>query len=204
MVYDLFIKGGPIMWPLLVCSLVSVTVIIERAIFWWRQDKRRNSMLVEEILHHTEKGNFEGATSIGSGISDVVVRVLFSALVHKDDGPLENMQIAAQDEIEEMKRGMGVLDTIITMAPLLGILGTVIGIIESFNLLGLAGIEEPRAVVGGIAQALITTVAGLSVALITLIPFNYLITKVGKTARHLEKITARFEVAYEKGMKRCN
>ncbi|MEA3222516.1 MAG: MotA/TolQ/ExbB proton channel family protein [Thermodesulfobacteriota bacterium] len=204
MVYDLFVKGGPIMWPLLVCSLVSVTVIIERAIFWWRQDKRRTSMLVEEILRHTEEGNFEGATSIGSGISDVVVRVLTSALVHKDDGPLENMQIAAQDEIEEMKRGMGVLDTIITMAPLLGILGTVIGIIESFNLLGLAGIEEPRAVVGGVAQALITTAAGLSVALITLIPFNYLITKVDKAAKHLEKITARFEVAYKKGMKRCN
>lgn len=203
MVYDLFVKGGPIMWPLLVCSLVSVTVIIERAIFWWRQDKRRKSMLVEEILHHTESGNFEGAI-IGSGISDVVVRVLTSALVHKDDGPLENMQIAAQDEIEGMKRGMGVLDTIITMAPLLGILGTVIGIIESFNLLGLTGIEEPRAVVGGIAQALITTAAGLSVALITLIPFNYLITKVDKAAKNLEKTIARFEVAYKKGMKRCN
>jgi biopolymer transport protein ExbB len=155
MVYDLFVKGGPIMWPLLVCSLVSVTVIIERAIFWWRQDRRRNNMLVEEILCHTEKGNFEGSISIGSGISDVVVRVLISALVHKDDGPLENMQIAAQDEIEGMKRGMGVLDTIITMSPLLGILGTVIGIIKSFNLLGLTGIEEPRAVVGGIAQALL-------------------------------------------------
>lgn len=204
MVYDLFVKGGPIMWPLLVCSLVSVTVIIERAIFWWRQDKRRKNMLVEEILHHIESGNFEGATSIGSGISDVVVRVLTSALVHKDDGPLENMQIAAQDEIEGIKRGMGVLDTIITMAPLLGILGTVIGIIESFNLLGLTGIEEPRAVVGGIAQALITTAAGLSVALITLIPFNYLITKVDKAAKNLEKTIARFEVAYKKGMKRCN
>ncbi|MCD6569749.1 MAG: MotA/TolQ/ExbB proton channel family protein [Deltaproteobacteria bacterium] len=204
MLYDLFVKGGPIMWPLLACSLVSVTLIIERGIFWWREGKRRNDMLVKEILHHTESGDFECAASMRGDTLDIVARILFSALVHNDDGPLEHMQIAAQDEIEGMKRGMGVLDTIITMAPLLGILGTVIGIIESFNMLGLTGVEEPRAVIGGIAQALITTATGLSVALVTLIPYNYLIIKIDKTTKHLEKVTTQFEVAYKKGIARCS
>ena len=110
------------------------------------------------------------------------------------------MQVAAENEIARMKRGLNVLDTIITMAPLLGILGTVLGIIESFDLLGMSGIEDPKAVTGGIAQALITTATGLSIALATLVPFNYLVSRVQKATKGLENVTTRFEVAYRRGL----
>ncbi len=96
--------------------------------------------------------------------------------------------------------GMNILDTIITMAPLLGILGTVLGIIESFDLLSLSGIQDPKAVIGGISQALITTASGLTVALATLIPFNYYSVRVGRATRRLEKTGTRLELAYLKGL----
>ncbi len=76
---------------------------------------------------------------------------------------------------------MGFLDTMITVAPLLGILGTVIGIILSFDMLAVAGIENPQAVTGGIAQALITTATGLTIAILAVIPFNYFNVKVEGT-----------------------
>jgi biopolymer transport protein ExbB len=200
--YILIVRGGPLMWPLLFCSLVSLTISIERGIFWWRVSRRRNERLVENIFGDTEQGDFDGALSIGNATFDFAARVLASGLAHRDYGLTESMQVAAEDEIARMKRGLSVLDTIITMAPLLGILGTVLGIIESFDLLGMSGIEDPKAVTGGIAQALITTATGLSVALVTLVPFNYLVSKVQRATKHLENITTRFEVAYRKGLER--
>ena len=101
-----------------------------------------------------------------------------------------------------MKRYLSVLDTIITAAPLLGILGTVSGIIISFDLLGDAGIEDPKAVTGGIAQALITTATGLSIAIVTLLPYNALTRKVEKVTRHIEQLVTCYEVTVQKGMEK--
>jgi biopolymer transport protein ExbB len=106
------------------------------------------------------------------------------------------MEVAAEAEIERMTRGLNILDTIITMAPLLGILGTVIGIINSFELLSHSGIQNPKAVTGGIAQALITTAAGLTVAILTLVPFNFFVAKVKKATKEINKAVVRFEAAY--------
>ena len=108
--------------------------------------------------------------------------------------------MAAAEEIGRMRRGLGILDTIITMAPLLGILGTIIGIIESFDPLGMKGIADPKTLTSGIAQALITTAAGLAVALITLIPHNYFIHRVERAARYLSQIGTQFEIAYKEGL----
>ena len=188
------------MYPLLLCSLISLTVTIERLLFWWRASKRRNEALINRIFDITEKGNFESAISAGQGAVDLVVRVLTSGLTQRDHGLRESMEVAASEEIDRAKRALAALDTIITLAPLLGILGTVLGIIESFDLLGASGIEDPKAVTGGIAQALITTAAGLSVAIATLIPFQYLVSKVQKTTRYLENIITQFEVVYKKGL----
>src|SRR3989338_4500378 len=108
------------------------------------------------------------------------------------------LEMAADDEIDRMKRGMAILDTIITFAPLLGILGTVTGIIASFDFLGQAGIEDPKAVTGGIAQALITTATGLTIALATIIPYNYFVVKLEKAARNIEKCTTSFEIFHKR------
>ncbi|NIO16129.1 MAG: MotA/TolQ/ExbB proton channel family protein, partial [Deltaproteobacteria bacterium] len=144
----LFSKGGPLMWPLLLCSICAVTLIIERTLFWVAERRKRDGRVIEEILRRAEAGDFAGALEASNGSCDVGARVLMEGLRGREYGVRESLEVAARTEIERMKRGMTVLDTIITLAPLLGILGTVLGIIESFDVLGRMGIENPRAVTG--------------------------------------------------------
>jgi biopolymer transport protein ExbB len=205
---DMFIRGGPLMWPLLLCSIVSLTISIERILFWRREKRRRDNNRLEKIFRQTEAGDHHRVLHSSYGRTDEIdgldssARILISGLANRDYGLREGMEVAAEDEIERMERGLDILDTIITMAPLFGILGTVLGIIDSFDLLGHSGIEDPKAVTGGIAQALITTAAGLTVALMTLVPFNYLVAKVKKETKEVNKIMLRFEAAYRNGLKK--
>jgi len=108
------------------------------------------------------------------------------------------MESAAADEVKRMNRYMVVLDTMITVAPLLGIFGTVIGIINSFDLLGATGIEDPRAVTAGIAQALITTAAGLGIAILSVFPYNYFNSRISLAVTAIEKYATSLEIVYEK------
>jgi biopolymer transport protein ExbB len=198
---EFFARGGPIMWPLLICSVLSLAIIFERARFWWRVNRRKDGNLLDSIFELVERGDHQGAITSGTGAKDIEGRVLMAGLLNHDHGLKESMEAEAVEQIERMKSGMNVLDTIITMAPLLGILGTVLGIIESFDLLSLSGIQDPKAVIGGISQALITTASGLTVALVTLMPYNYYLTRIDSTVRRIEKVGTRFELAYQKGLK---
>jgi biopolymer transport protein ExbB len=110
------------------------------------------------------------------------------------------MESAAADEIYKMRRFMSALDTIITIAPLLGILGTVVGIIESFDMLGASGIEDPMAVTGGIAKALITTASGLTIAIVTVFPYNFFNARIERAAQIIEKYATSFEIMHERRM----
>lgn len=195
---DYFLKGGPVMYPLLLCSLISSTVIIERIIFWVREERRRNQKLVDETLGLAEKSDYQRAVEIAGGCGDYVAKVLLGGLVHRDFSLTSALEMAAAQEVKMMKRYLAILDTMITMAPLLGILGTVIGIINSFDLLGSAGIEHPRAVTAGIAQALITTATGLAIAILTLIPYNYFLSKIDDAILNMEKYGTNLEIVFEK------
>jgi biopolymer transport protein ExbB len=202
---DLITRGGPLMWPLLACSVVSLAVIIERLLFWVRLMVRRDRELVNRIFTLTEAGQFEAAVEAAAGTACVTSRILGSGLAHRKYGLTNCLEAAAGAEIEHMRRGLGILDTIITLAPLLGILGTVSGIIASFDLLGQMGIQDPKAVTGGIAQALITTAAGLTIAIVTLLPYNAFLHKVEKFTKYIEKLCTHFEVTVQKGLeKRCD
>jgi biopolymer transport protein ExbB len=108
------------------------------------------------------------------------------------------MEAAAVEEVKRMRRYMGILDTMITVAPLLGIFGTVIGIITSFEMLGSTGIEHPQTVTAGIAQALITTAAGLGIAILSVFPFNYFNSRVENAVHTIEKYATSLEIVYEK------
>jgi len=197
--YELIAKGGPVMWPLLACSVVALAVAIERTLFWIIVSFRHDRKKIERIFSLTEEGNFEAAISEGNNSRCLSVQILTTGLSHRNYGLNESLETAALSEIESMKRGLSVLDTIITLAPLLGILGTVSGIIISFDLLGEAGIEDPKAVTGGIAQALITTAAGLSIAIVTLLPYNAFTRKVEKATRDLEQLINQYAIAVQKG-----
>jgi biopolymer transport protein ExbB len=171
---ELFVKGGPIMWPLLVTSIVALTVVIERFFFIVRERLRRDPRVVQEILERVEKGDFAGAIRTGEPSKDFVARTLTYALTHRDKSIADALLRAAGQQLKQYNRGLSILDTVITLAPLLGLLGTVTGMIHSFGLLGGQEIEAPQAIAGGIAEALIATACGLAVVILALLPFNYL------------------------------
>ena len=195
---DIFIKGGPVMYPLLACSIIVMTVIIERALFWVQSDRLHNQALVDEVLELCRVGDWEKVREKVAGSKDYLIRILISGILHRKFSISKAMEAAAADEIKNMRRYMGILDTMITVAPLLGILGTVIGIILSFESLGSTGIEHPETVTMGIAQALITTAAGLVIAILTVFPYNYFNSKVENAACSIEKYATSLEIVYEK------
>lgn len=196
--YQFFQSGGPVMYPLLGCSIIVLTVIIERALFWLKIRRRRNRPLVDEILEICRSGDWDAVRRKSEGCKDFVARILVSGILHREFSMLKAMESAAADEIQRMRRFMNVLDTMITVAPLLGIFGTVIGIITSFEMLGASGVDHPQAVTAGVAQALITTATGLGIAILSVFPYNYFNAKVELAALDIEKYATSLEIVYEK------
>jgi len=195
---DIFVKGGPVMYPLLACSIISLTVIIERFFFWIGVYVSHNQSLVDKILELCREGDWEAVKGKAAGSKDHIIRILVTGILHRQFSMAKAMESAAAEEIKRMRRYMRVLDTMITVAPLLGIIGTVIGIMTSFEVLGAAGIEHPQAVTAGIAQALITTATGLGIAILTVFPYNYFNSKVEYAALAIEKYATSLEIVYEK------
>ena len=186
------------MYPLLACSIISLTVIIERFFFWIKVYAGHNRPLLDEILELCRAGDWESVKAKATGSKDHIIRILVNGILHRQFSMAKAMESAAAEEIKRMRRYMRVLDTMITVAPLLGIFGTVIGIITSFEILGTAGIEHPEAVTAGIAQALITTATGLGIAILTVFPYNYFNSKVEYAALAIEKYATSLEIVYEK------
>ena len=195
---DIFIKGGPVMYPLLACSIIALTVIIERALFWIREDIFQNKPLVDSVLELCRKGDWGAVRAEVAGSKDYIIRILVNGILHREFSMTKAMETAAADEIKRMRRYLIVLDTMITVAPLLGIFGTVIGIISSFEVLGTSGIEHPQAVTAGIAQALITTASGLGIAILSVFPYNYFNSRAENAALAIEKYATSLEIVYEK------
>jgi biopolymer transport protein ExbB len=186
------------MYPLLVCSILALSVVIERAIFWIRLGVQSQPTLVDEILELARQGDWESIKNKTVHTRDYIIKILVSGILHREFSMIKAMEAAATDQIKHMRRFMGVLDTMITVAPLLGIFGTVLGIISSFEVLGSAGIEHPQEVTSGIAQALITTAAGLGIAILSVFPYNYFNSRVENAAVLIEKYATSLEIVFEK------
>ena len=194
MLFDWFRLGGPVMFPLLACSVLAMAVVTERLLFITRELKQRDPALVGRILSHTEKGEIDQAISAGTGSGDFVARTLVYGLSHREKSFSSALLQAAGRELKRFSRGLPVLDTIVTLAPLLGLLGTVTGLIRSFGLLGAQQLEAPTAITGGIAEALIATAFGLSIAIVALIPFNYLNARVEEARHEIEDASNHLEL----------
>ena len=192
--FNFFLKGGPIMWPLFITSLTALSVVIERFLFLLREKKCRKPEIVEKILSEVEGGNIEKAISTGEGSKDFVVITLVYGLHHRHKAFSNALLQAANKELKRFSQGLPILDTVITLAPLLGLLGTVTGMIHAFGLLGNKELEAPTAITGGIAQALIATAYGLGTAIIALIPFNYLNTRLEEVRHDIEDATTHLEL----------
>ena len=186
------------MYPLLACSIIALSVVIERAIFWLRLGIQSQPSLVDEILDLSRQGDWESIKNKTVDTKDYIIKILVSGILHKEFSMIKAMEAAAADEVKQMRRFMGILDTMITVAPLLGIFGTVLGIISSFEILGSTGIEHPQEVTSGIAQALITTAAGLGIAILSVFPYNYFNSRVENAAVLIEKYATSLEIVFEK------
>ena len=196
-----FVKGGPVMWPLLLCSIIAVGVIIERVMFWMRERRAQDTALVHKVLHLTERGLVDEATKAAQRSQDAAARILVNGLSHRHFSLEGALEVAVQAELKRMKRYLGVLDTIITVAPLLGIFGTVTGILVAFGALE-GRIPDPKVVASGIAQAVITTVAGLAIAIPTVVAYNYFCAKVEDMASQISTHVTNFQILYQKGKAR--
>src|SRR5258707_11520302 len=168
-VLAVIVKGGIVMIPLLICSLISLALTIERILFWAKLKSRE---VLQEILTHVEQGEFDQALKLGKTSQQPIARVMAAGIAHRNPAPAKAMEAAAQAEIPVLKRRLGVLDTIVTLAPLLGLLGTVVGMIGSFDVMSEAGLGQPHAVTCGAAEALIAASLRVSIAILTLIPFK--------------------------------
>ena len=200
-----FQRGGVVMWPLLACSLLMLTVAIERAIVLARFKARRRAgaATVEAMLARLQQDRPEEAIALGRAAgAGPVAALLADGLRLREFGLGESLQAAAGRLLDTLRRGFALLDTIITLGPMLGILGTVTGIIRSFHLLSASGVRDPAAVTGGIAEALLTTAAGLVVAIGALIPFNCFVSTLRRHARDLEQAIHQCEVACRQGATR--
>ena len=190
---DKFHRGGPVMWPILLVSIVGLTVVIER-IFWWTgRWFRRDPKRIEKVFTAIENGDTAEASRLSRGSRDPVLRMMWNGLNHQHASLQGALQVAAGIEIKRAGRFLVVMDTLVTLAPLLGLLGTITGLIKSFSFLGNEELAV-QAVTGGIAEALIATACGLGIAIFALIPFNFFTSRVSNLEFELQTAATNLEV----------
>ncbi len=185
LVVDFFIKGGPIMWPILAVTLMAVCVIVERAFWWAGTGLKRNPKQLESVYEALEAGDLDAAIRQSAQAADPVVRMVHHGLNHPHTSMEGALEVASGQELRGAGRFLSAMDTIVTLGPLLGLLGTVTGIMGSFTSIGSAELAVEK-VTGGIGEALIATAAGLGIAIVTLIPMNYFHSRLASLQFDLE------------------
>jgi biopolymer transport protein ExbB len=196
---ELFSSGGPIMWPILIVSFLAVTVVVERTIFLFREHSTREPEVVEKMLDYVESRDTESAVTLGKKSPDYVARILVYALTHKEHSLPNAFMRAANRELARFQQGMPWLDTCITAAPLLGLLGTVTGMMNTFGALGSGDIAASASkITGGVGEALIATACGLVIAIIGLFPYNILNARVEAVRRDISDASNALEVIIQK------
>jgi biopolymer transport protein ExbB len=195
-IIDNFRKGGPIMWPILIVSIVALTVVIERIFWWGGRWFRRDPKRIEKVFTAIEVGDVAEASRLSRDSRDPVLRMMWNGLNHQHASLQGALQVAAGIEIKRAGRFLVVMDTLVTLAPLLGLLGTVTGLIRSFRFLGNEELAITT-VTGGIAEALIATACGLGIAIFSLIPFNFFTSRVSNLEFELQTAATNLEVMLE-------
>lgn len=197
---ELFKHGGPIMWPVIILSFVTVTVTIERILFIIKENASRDDEVVEKMLEKVENRDIDGAIAVGKGSNDFVARILVYALTHKEHGLSNAFMRASGQELRRFSQGMPTLDTCVMSAPYVGLLGTVTGMMNTFGALGTGAdiSESSAAITGGVAEGLIATACGLAIALFGLFPFNYVQSKIEEAKSDISDANNALELIIRK------
>lgn len=182
-------SGGLLMWPLLLCSIISLAIVVER--FWSLQTKRiapRN--LVAQVWQWQKSGELDAKRMQQLRAGSPLGRILAAGLVnrqHEREVMKESIEEVGRHVVHELERFLNTLGTIAAITPLLGLLGTVIGMIKVFTVITSQGVGDPSVLAGGISVALLTTAAGLTVAIPTLMFYRYFQGKVDELVVTMEQ-----------------
>lgn len=196
---DLFLAGKEIMWPILLLSFVLITVVVERLLFIMRENSSREPEVVEKMLESVERRDIEGALAIGSKSKDYLAKILVYSLSNRDYSLSNAFVRASGQELSRFSQGMATLDTCITAAPLLGLLGTVTGMMRTFGSLAGGDIAAQAAnITGGVAEALIATMCGLGLAILGLFPYNYLNARAEQAKQEVADVSHALEILLKK------
>lgn len=197
---DLFIMGKEIMWPMILLSFVLITVVVERLLFIFRENASREPEVVEKMLEAVERRDVEGALAIGRKSKDFIAKILVYSLSNRQYSLSNAFIRASGQELSRFSQGMATLDTCITAAPLLGLLGTVTGMMRTFGALGGGDIGAAAGqITGGVAEALIATAFGLACAIVGLFPFNYLNARAEQAKQEVADVSHALEILLKKG-----
>ena len=187
-------QGGPVMIPLAVCSVLAATVIIERY-FALRQADHGGGRLMGIIRDAYRSGDGAEALvqceQVGTPVANVLAAGLRGHLIERPVADM--MEEQALVEQRGLNRWLIVLDTIVTLAPLLGLLGTVLGMIRAFGIISISGTSHPAGITGGVAEALIATATGLAIAIFCLIGYNWCRDKVRQVLEEIELRATQLE-----------
>lgn len=194
---QLFIQAGPLIIPLIVCSVLALAIIIEKFITLKLIEKKSELFIgkTRSIINGDEDNKVEKVLALCEMTSSPLSRILKTGIGKKEKGRQETkeaLQDAGSLEIPYLEKHLKILGTIVTIAPLIGLLGTVVGMIKAFNVISVQGVGEPGALAGGISEALLTTAVGLTIAIPSLVFYNYFMHRTDKIVRQFEQISSEF------------
>jgi biopolymer transport protein ExbB len=192
---SLFLRGGIIMWPILFCSVIGLVILIEKYLVL-RRARINVGDFMEKLRGILQKGDIRGAIGFCSGVDVPLANILKSGLQNFDQGEAkvkEAIETAGKEEIYHLERHLAILATIAGVAPLLGFLGTVTGMIGAFRVIEtMGGVVNPGDLAGGVWEALLTTAFGLMVGIPAYGFYNYFVTRVNRFVFEIENSSTEF------------
>jgi biopolymer transport protein ExbB len=200
--WELVLAGGPFMWPIILCSIIAGAIVLER--LWTLQPKRiMPPDLTRRIWAVVEAGQVNDKLITALDANSPLGKLLATGLAHRHrprEIMMERLEDAGRHLAHDLDRFLTTLGTIAGVTPLLGLLGTVTGIIKAFNAIYTGGMGDPRLLSGGISEALLTTAAGLIVAIPSYIAHRYLRGRVDGIVVQIEKDVVHFADALNERM----
>jgi len=194
---EFFARGGPVMWMLLIVVIFELIVIIERLIVYIKASRSAKKFFVE-FKSHLVQGNVDEAVEICEATPGPVPSIMRAGLLkyQQTDGDMDEVEKAidqtSETELSFLEKGLTFLQTGFTISPMIGFLGTVVGMIHAFDAIAMAGSVEATVVASGISEALITTASGLAVAIPISLAYNYFTSKVNSIILSIEESTREF------------
>jgi len=202
--WEIVQAGGPLMWPIILCSIIAAAITLER--LWTLQDRRVvPSDLTQKVWKLVEANQVTDQVIVALEHNSPLGRLLAAGLANRHrprEVLMERLEDVGRHVVYELERFLNTLGTIAGVSPLLGLLGTVVGIIKAFNAINAGGGGDPRMLSGGIAEALVATAAGLCVAIPSLIAYRYLRGRVDRIVVEMEKNALRLADVVEGAARR--